>query len=410
MKCRIFTLLFAFLAIAGNAVWGQSQPYPVGGNTDDKLEINGSGTIEMNSQYRKSNDQIVVKGGLGAITLTLKNVDIDVREGGDTEVNAGSEPEVVDSNAGRCAMEINSGTIVTLIWEGTNKLWSSSQRAGINVKEGATLILKGPDTDGNSLEAGSLCNSDNGKTYGAGIGGDSTDPDFGTIIIESGNITAISQARINRSITICGAGIGGGYADNTSEQYSTDGTIIIKGGNIKAINEHDQNSTENGAGIGGGYKGTCTSIVITGGTVNAESAHGDDIGNGKDFVADNNTPTKPMLIVAPAEKGENLSVTETVVDTNNQLKGNGTSTTLTGTVTVPEGMQVYAPNITEEGTTHVLNAYNVKLNNTQLESEESGSGAHTANNFPDAISDTYYGKSTTDNPTTVTVPVNVTCS
>ena len=267
-----------------------------------------------------------------------------------------------------------------------------------------------PDTDGNSLEAGSLCNSDNGKTYGAGIGGDSTDPDFGTIIIESGNITAISQARINRSITICGAGIGGGYADNTSEQYSTDGTIIIKGGNIKAINEHDQNSTENGAGIGGGYKGTCTSIVITGGTVNAESAHGDDIGNGKDFVADNNTPTKPMLIVAPAEKGENLSVTETVVDTNNQLKGNGTSTTLTGTVTVPEGMQVYAPNITEEGTTHVLNAYNVKLNNTQLESEESGSGAHTANNFPDAISDTYYGKSTTDNPTTVTVPVNVTCS
>ena len=197
MKCRIFTLLFAFLAIAGNAVWGQSKTYQVGGQSNDKLEItdqNANIEISMASDYKKSNDQIIIKENLGEITITLKNVDIDVRLGDDTKTTEDRDPVVDNGNAGRCAMEINRGTIVTLIWEGTNKLWSSSQRAGINVKEGATLILKGPNTEGTSLEAGSLCNGNaQNITYGAGIGGDSTDPDFGTIIIESGNITAISQ-------------------------------------------------------------------------------------------------------------------------------------------------------------------------------------------------------------------------
>lgn len=148
MKTRIFTFLVAFLATMSGAVWGQ-ETYYVGNNTNDKLTIQASCTIEMAQGIQKSNDQIIIEGDKGEITLTLKNVDIDVRLMEDTKTG-GSDSEVDNTNAGNCAMEINPGTTVTLIWEGTNKLWSSSQRAGINVKPGATLILKGPDDESKS--------------------------------------------------------------------------------------------------------------------------------------------------------------------------------------------------------------------------------------------------------------------
>ena len=56
--------------------------------------------------------------------------------------------ETDDKYSNRCAFEINSGTTVTLNWEGTNKFWSSPERAGINVKPGANLILNDEDNSG----------------------------------------------------------------------------------------------------------------------------------------------------------------------------------------------------------------------------------------------------------------------
>ena len=360
MKTRIFTFLVAFLATMSGAVWGQGTYY-VGNNTNDKLTIQASCTIEMAQGIQKSNDQIIIEGNKGEITLTLKNVDIDVRLREDTKTG-GSDSEVDNTNAGNCAMEINSGTTVTLIWEGTNKLWSSSQRAGINVKPGATLILKGPDDESKgTLEAGSLCNSPNGTTYGAGIGGDGYNPNFGTIIIESGKITAISQAKVESNISINAAGIGGGYGlPETTQKPSTEGTILIKGGNVTAKCENVNGSIDNGAGIGGGYQGTCSNITILGGYINAESQDGNDIGNGADHSS--GTPAKPILIIAPTEKDKapEFGNEVEIVDAHNQLKVDNGNTTLNGNVSLPKGTQIYAPNINGEGT---LNAYNIKLTN-----------------------------------------------
>ena len=423
MTKRIFTFLVAFLATVGNAVWGQTT-YTVGENTGDKLEINQKNAnieISMASGYKKSNDQIIIAKDLGEITITLKNVDIDVRLGGDTKTTDTSDPEVDKSNAGNCAMEINSGTIVTLIWKGANKLWSSSQRAGINVKPGATLILKGPDTENNSLEAGSLCNgSASNITHGAGIGGDGQDPDFGTIIIESGKVTAISQAKENAAdedFSIYAAGIGGGYGSDNST--STEGTIIIKGGTVVASNEHytpgsttPTTNKSNGAGIGGGNGGTCTNITITGGTVNAQSQNGDKIGNGKDYTG----TTKPDVIIAPesGEKDVAPNVTGEVGTNVDKLVVKNDKTTLSGEVEIPAGTQVYAPDIQKTNDSDKILGYNIKLTNEEKisgEAEDGDSGDHSIKNFPETQSDIYYGASESEtNKTRVSIPVNVSCS
>lgn len=411
MKTRIFTFLVAFLATMSGAVWGQ-ETYYVGNNTNDKLTIQASCTIEMAQGIQKSNDQIIIEGDKGEITLTLKNVDIDVRLMEDTKTG-GSDSEVDNTNAGNCAMEINPGTTVTLIWEGTNKLWSSSQRAGINVKPGATLILKGPDDESKgTLEAGSLCNSPNGTTYGAGIGGDGYNPNFGTIIIESGKITAISQAKVESNISINAAGIGGGYGlPETTQKPSTEGTILIKGGNVTAKCENVNGSIDNGAGIGGGYQGTCSNITILGGYINAESQDGNDIGNGANHSS--GTPANPILIIAPTEKDKapEFGNEVEIVDVHNQLKVDNGNTTLNGNVSLPKGTQIYAPNINGEGT---LNAYNIKLTNEKQikENDEDGdNGEHITKGFPETQSDIYYGASESEtNKIKVSIPVNVTCS
>ena len=413
MKRKLFTFLVAFLATLSGAVWGQ-ETKTIGGNTDDKLEINQKNAnieISMASDYKKSNDQIIIAKDLGEITITLNNVDIDVRLKSDTQTG-GQDSEVDNNNAGNCAMEINSGTIVTLIWKGTNKLWSSSQRAGINVKPGATLILKGPDTEDSNLEAGSLCNGSASKiTHGAGIGGDGVEPSFGTIIIESGNITAISQAKENTGtddFNVYAAGIGGGYGSDNST--STEGTIIIKGGNVVASNEHYTNGTLDtsnsmGAGIGGGKGGTCTSITITGGNVTAKSGDGYDIGNGYD-TADDKAEDVP-IIIAPESKDSDLTVTTSgdysQIDKANCLiyEKDDDKATLVGKIALPADMQIYAPGI--ENKEDVI-AYRVELEDSQIGDTES---PHTHTGFPAELNDTYYGP--TSNSKTVPITSEIIC-
>jgi len=149
-----------------------------------------------------------------------------------------------------CAFDLSSTSYANLILaEGTvNSMVSGGDYAGVCCRIGATLVISGTG----SLNAV-------GEKYGAGIGGKSDDmgaSDAGTIIINSGTITASSQF---------GAGIGGAY------YHGDGGTIIINGGTITATGGLCE-SGDGGAGIGGGgYGGDGGNITINGGTVIAGS-------------------------------------------------------------------------------------------------------------------------------------------
>ena len=436
MKCRIFTLLFAFLAIAGNAVWGQSTeidisnlttegwsaPSPTpsnysitkGEDNNNVLTITAGGEYIIKDEGKtetgagdKSNLQIKfnISSGDKNVSITLKGVKINAYLDNNLSASSGT----VYPN--RCAMEIPSGVTVTLNWEGENKLWSGGNRAGINVKEDATLIIAGPDANGNKLEVGSYNNSQGtSHTYGAGIGGDAQEPNFGTIIIKSGTVVAYSQdfRKDNNAISY-GAGIGGGY-NPTTQTGSNKGNIQILGGNVTAESDVYPDGTNGktyGAGIGGVYKGSVENIMITGGTVTGTSENGDDIGNGNSY-----SGAKPDVIIAPTSNDATTPNVHGTVGSNVdklQVNNEKTSTTLTGTVAVQDGTQIYAPGISET-TEHAIIGYNIKLINGKLEGDE-GTGSHEAKDYPAYISDTYYGKSLdSSNPTTVTIPVGVTCT
>lgn len=376
MKKRIFTLMMAFLAVASGAVWGQGSntitingtkvsgegqntnwTFNAGENSNNILTFKTAGAYTIDDKGKetqagdKSNIQIKFESGLsGDFNITLKNVKINAYL--DNGLLASSN--VVFSD--RCALEIPSGITVTLNWTGDNKLWSGGERAGINVQPGATLILAGPTGSG-SLEAGSFNNTNNVNTYGAGIGGDMNNPDFGDIIIKSGTIRAYSQVQdgANNS-NAYGAGIGGGYSGTTG---STSGTILITGGNVTAQCENRDSGLEAGAGIGGGNNGTCDNITILGGTVTAISDATTDIG-----APTENDTKHPEIIIGNAEKNAKPGTTVTGdVDNINYVNGLN-NPSKSGTVTMPDGLQMYV-----EGTfsgNGTFNAYNVKLTRTLL--------------------------------------------
>lgn len=414
MKNKVFTLVFAFLAMAGNAIWGQSYgsadspvEIKITGIEDDPFGTNGEESgdgwkatqgdittegnklvISANGYYKisdeattepdNSNVQIIVNENLDNVFITVKDIKTNAQLNNDLKRESTTE-----KYNNRCAFEIGSGSKVTLNWEGENKFWSSPERAGINVKPGATLILAGPDTGENSLEAGSLCNTGTDDTNGAGIGGDEIEPDFGTIIIESGHVKARCESKGDK-VDAQAAGIGGGY---DPDGKGTSGTIIIKGGTVEAAcwsndKGEDYDGTNGngyawGAGIGGGMGGTVDNIIILGGDVKAYSTEGDDIGTGKYYSNYNH----PNIIIGNAEKDSNTQVgttdkSELTVDETNYFDGLSKPEKLAegytnkGTVTMPEGTQLYYPyKISDEAKFY---AYNVKLDENMF-SEESHS-------------------------------------
>ena len=112
-----------------------------------------------------------------------------------------------------------------------------------------------------------------GSNGGSGIGGSSDRPS-GNIIINGGNVTAISS--------VDGAGIGGGYHGS---QNGSGSDITINGGTVTAIGGPD-----GGAGIGGGCNGIGSNITISGGSVKAVAGtNANAIGGGKGQSAE--TPT-----------------------------------------------------------------------------------------------------------------------
>ena len=425
MKRKLFTFLVAFLTTVGNAVWGQTTTeidisaivsntsfsigsedvgyiakhgnYDTEGNTL-KITKGGSYKIKGNASQSgtNSNVQISIAEGI-TVTLELDNLRTDASLGNVLHTNTDEAEKLV--KADRCALEIGKGATVTLIWNNVCKLTSGGDRAGINVKEDATLIMKGSNTY--ELEVGSWNNASNGAiTYGAGIGGDKTGASFGTIIIESGDIRAYSYAQGSNGKAY-GAGIGGGYCDNTPKA-STSGSIIIKGGNIEATSaaiQHATSGEDYGAGIGGGNSGTCTNITITGGTITATGTKGDDIGNGASY-SENSSPS---VIVAPAEPNGTAPSVTIPNDLTNALIVRDGNTKVNGEVTLPEGTdQIYAPNITGSGQ---LKAYKITYKGSKI---DEGEGTHTITGLDvaeKAVKDMYYNAGVT-----VEVPSNISCN
>lgn len=424
MKKRIFTLMMAFLAIAGNAVWGQStgsgtenDPWSIDigfmynktsaqGTTNDayvitpwtstsgddaysnKLEIKKGGYYKLSGE--ESNIQITVSATDSPVYITLD---------GKIHVDASLDNKVKDPQNGgsgvwadRCAMEIVSDADVTLYWTNNNCEFSSGgDRAGINVKPGATLRLEGKGT---GTLTGTCWNNQNGVyTTGAGIGGDDVEPDFGTIIIESGTVVGRCFAQVN-GWQAYGAGIGGGFTQGTPNPVdngtaSAEGTIIIKGGTVTGTRAYTSNVTDNhfttdgiSAAIGGGYKGTCTNIAILGGTVTTSgTADGaDDIGVGKDY---SNGITKGIIIGKWDEKSEMPEIAQTVkVNNVNLVDGRENISSASGTVTMPDNMQIYVEDLKfNDGAT--FNAYHLDLQRTVFNENHNvdWSGAETAENY-----------------------------
>ena len=403
MKKRIFTLMMAFLAVASGAVWGQGSITIEGTSVTgdgsgwkyDQASNNNVLTISTPGSYsisaagdgnNNNNIQIVISTA-GEYTISLNNVRTDAQLGDDLNGNADAE-----KYSNHCAFQIGGdnreNVVVTLNWTGANKFWSSPERAGINVKPGSKLILNDTDNTG-KLEAGSLCNGGNGHTYGAGIGGDQIEPNFGTIIIENGNINARCESKgdENAKLDAYGAGIGGGYS--TDSRVSTKGTIIIKGGTIETASwsvddgsgyslSNLGNQYSHGAGIGGGRKGTCTNIAILGGNVTANSYSGDDIGVGYLY---SNGVTDGIVIGQWDEDS-----TAPTITINNNPKINNTNLvkdgTLSGNVTMPDNTQVYIDNLNiGEGVT--FNAYRLDLQRTSFGENHNVdfSKAKTAENY-----------------------------
>ena len=416
MRLRIFTFLVAFLAIAGNAVWGQEATeinisfmnndpaassddygkYTITSSNPNGIDDNDQSnilTIEEGGSYRlvggESNIQIKVTAK-EPVYITLAPSPSANRFHVDASLNNRCEdPDDDDAkNASmwenRCAMEIADGATVILDWEGDCELSSGGLRAGINVKPDATLILRGTS---NGLLQATCWNNQNGVyTVGAGIGGDSVEPDFGTIIIESGNIEARCYAQVT-NWRAYGAGIGGGYTPGNptidSGKGSTKGMIIIKGGNVTATANYPggsgvQPTTGISAAIGGGYKGTCTNIAILGGTVNATTGDdADEIGVGKDYKGG----VTNGIIIGNWDENTNTNVNEDAKINNvNYVNGLGKKPTVTGTVTMPDNTQMYTMYYINGNNSGKFHSYNIKLKADELLGESHNINSSTYGN------------------------------
>ena len=214
-----------------------------------------------------TSDVVIDKDGDEHIFTNENNITVNysiiVEEGVATHiVLQGVTIETTDKSG----ISIGSNADVSLELDGTNSITVNTEsydtaKAGINVADGK-LTIKGGEYD--SLDVKVI---DNGyPSYyadGAAIGSDEDEDFTGTIIIEGGNITAVSEY---------GAGIGSGLNSEMS------GKITISGGEVTA------SSNNNGAGIGAGDFGDITesgSITIGGDAdVTVSSYEGLGIGSG----------------------------------------------------------------------------------------------------------------------------------
>ena len=141
---KIFTLLIAFVMLP-LAVWATVTPTDGSTTTlgTDPISITSAGTYTITGTYSGSysGNIISVNANGQEVSLVLDDVTIE---------------KTADLKGRWCALSIGTGTNVTLILKGTNKL-ISGRLAGIYVPKGATLTIKEDEnTPGGSLEAKSI--------------------------------------------------------------------------------------------------------------------------------------------------------------------------------------------------------------------------------------------------------------
>lgn len=241
----------------------------------------GDGTV---SGYGYFGERITTADEDGyLITQTVSTtVNNTVTFSGGTNYVVISNIKINTGNQFVCAVQLTDSADVTLCVEGTSTLLSGASRAGIEVNVGSTLTIMGEGTvmagsngqagigGGNGNSSGTvIINSGTvvaqSKSNSAGIGGGSAGSN-GKVVINGGNVTAVGGPS--------GAGIGGGCTGNGGE-------IIINGGTVTAT------GGSNAAGIGGGWYGSMGNVVINGGSVKATGGSGaPSVGSGAGVASD----------------------------------------------------------------------------------------------------------------------------
>ena len=214
-------------------------------NSDNRNDLNGKTITGSYCPSTRPADFLNIKGG-----ITIDNVTVDLTIKGVTIQSGGDGARGWDL----AGIYLKGNARLNLTIEGDNTLLGLEHGAGIEVEEGATLVITEQSTG--SLRAV-------GGAYGAaGIGGkagstgyEGAKEEYGTgkIIIKGGIIEAKGGAYwVDTYKYHGGAGIGTGL-------YGIGGIIEILGGSITA-----EGGKETGAGIGGGAGGGVDKIVIGG--------------------------------------------------------------------------------------------------------------------------------------------------
>lgn len=183
-------------------------------------------------------DSLVAAIGSGGLVELASSADISLN----SQLNITADT-VLDLNGGKLTITIGITDTANCIKIGSGKTLTIKDSSGNN---------SGKLEANNKMEAGKPQN-------GAGI-----NTSDGTLIIESGTVTAIGGES--------GAGIGGGDSNTGGANPTAGGTIIIKGGIVTATGRGGS------AGIGGGGGSYCGNITINGNAV--VNATGGDVGAG----------------------------------------------------------------------------------------------------------------------------------
>lgn len=253
--------------------------------------VSSSTQITIITSYSTGNN-VEIKAVNSTVNLTISNLNMMVQYAGKN---------------GKNAINLQKETKVNLTVSGTNSIEVQSEgMAAIHVPGGASLTIGGNGSLSVITSTYINPSTQSGFPSGAGIGGNSiTSPstgadfasaDSGTIIINSGTITATGDSGagigagaggIARDITINGgtieaksklrsAGIGGGLMNDGLGNRTANQYITINAGNVTA------RSVQGGAAIGGGDGTTGGYITIKGGIVEVPQSAGENaIGAGK---------------------------------------------------------------------------------------------------------------------------------
>ena len=208
------------------------------GIDSNSVEISG-GSVETDGIDA---DTIEISGGRVTSNGTITATTIKISDGNVTATGNGSNPGIDGTS-----ITISGGEVVA-----TGDRSGIFSGAGIHVGDGSTLHITG----------GTVTATGGGGTGtgAAGIGGNYNE-NFGTVVIEDGEITATGNGG--------GAGIGGGYMVGSG---TVSGNVTITGGYVKALGGSTALDASAGAGIGAGENGSYAgAVTINGGLVYAQS-------------------------------------------------------------------------------------------------------------------------------------------